>query len=518
MARHFNTAGPCLADKHYMLPPVERLAQVLDLIDAEKFFVIHAPRQTGKTTLLRNLSRELTSEGRYAAMTVSLETFTMPFGDRTMPQLLRRIQQDARVFLPDDLRPPEPALYDDRPLGGLKDYLMDWSAAASKPLVLLFDEIDSIPGDTLVSLLRQLRDGYCTRPAPFPASVALVGLKDVRDWRVLREIRQDQQSLGTASPFNVKDESLTLRGFTEDEVARLLGQHTEDTGQLFEEEAVREIFHQTRGQPWLVNALASQLTTRWDALVKDRSVAVMRDHVMEVREMLIERRDTHLDSLVDKLRDERVKRVLEPILTGESAFDETFNDDFVYTRNLGLVSRIDGRLAISNPIYQEIIPRVLSFQVQMGIADEPAWYVGEDGALEMGRLIDGFLEFWRGNGEVLLRGMPYHEAAPHLVLMAYLQRITNGGGMIHREFAVGTGRADLVVDFGGRKDIIEIKRAHTYKTLEKGREQVARYARRLGRDVGYLVVFDMKSDVPFEDRGEVGEIEEDGVTVVLVRA
>ena len=60
MGRHFNTAGPCLAKKRDMLPAAAQLSQIRSLIDEEKFFVIHAPRQTGKTTLLRNFSRELT--------------------------------------------------------------------------------------------------------------------------------------------------------------------------------------------------------------------------------------------------------------------------------------------------------------------------------------------------------------------------------------------------------------------------------------------------------------------------
>jgi hypothetical protein len=113
--------------------------------------------------------------------------------------------------------------------------------------------------------------------------------------------------------------------------------------------------------------------------------------------------------------------------------------------------------------------------------------------------------------------MPYQEAAPHLVFMAYLQRIVNAGGQVHREFAVGTKRVDLVVDFGGRKDVIELKRAHGYKMLEHGLAQVSAYARRLSRDVGYLVVFDVKSETPFEERGEIEEIEEAGVNVVVLR-
>ena len=515
MARVFNTAGPCLAEKHYMLDAARRLAQTRDLIAAEQYFVIHAPRQTGKTTLLRNLSRELTAEGHYAALTVSLESFTDPDVPRIMPQILDKLLVSAQQQLPQQHHPPSPDEFTQSPHIALTTYLSAWSARIDRPLVVFFDEVDAIPGTVLLSVLRQLRDGYTSRPAPFPQSVALVGLRDVRDYKI--QVRPESESLGTASPFNIKTRSLTLRCFTPEEVAELLEQHTEETGQVFEPESVNEIFHQSQGQPWLVNALAAQLTTSYDALAPDHSKAVTGDQVLRAREMLIERRDTHLDSLVDKLREERVRRTIEPILIGALAIGSTYDDDFTYTRDLGLVAVRDGQRVIANPIYQEIIPRVLTHQVQTAIPDQPAWFVAPDGTLDLRKLIHGFIEFWRRHGEVLLRGMPYQEAAPHLVFMAYLQRIANSGGRVEREFAIGTGRADLVVEYGGRLDVIELKILRGKYTLPDGLTQVARYARRLGRDVGYLVIFDLQSETPFEDRGEVQDLEEDGVGVVLVR-
>ncbi len=516
MPRVFNTAGPCLAEKHYMIAAGRRLSQLRELIDGEHYFVIHAPRQTGKTTLLRNLSRELTAEGRYAALTVSLESFTDPDLPQIIPQILAELQYSARQQLPEHCQPPNPDAFAQTPHIALKTYLSAWCASIDRPLVVFFDEVDAIPGALLISVLRQLRDGYTSRPAPFPRSVALVGLRDVRDYKI--QVRPESATLGTASPFNIKTRSLSLRNFTSHEVAELLEQHTRETQQEFALDAVKEIYRQTLGQPWLVNALASQLTTSYDALVPDRTVSVTRDKVLQAREILIERRDTHLDSLVDKLREDRVRRTLEPILVGALAVGSTYDDDFSYVRDLGLVAVRDGMRVIANPIYQEIIPRVLTHQVQTAIPDQPAWFVAADGTLDMRKLIDGFIEFWRRHGEVLLRGMPYQEAAPHLAFMAYLQRIVNAGGRVEREFAIGTGRADLVVEFGGREDVIELKIMRGKYTLPDGLVQVARYAKRLGRDVGYLVIFDPNSDTPVEDRGEVEELEQDGIRIVLVRA
>ncbi|MCI5150477.1 MAG: ATP-binding protein, partial [Candidatus Electrothrix sp. MAN1_4] len=111
MIKKFNTTGPCLQERHYMLPPEQRLSEVRDLIDDQAFFVIHAPRQTGKTTLLRNLSRQLTEEGRYAAITCSLESLTLPDIDKMVPQLLDKLEYDARFQLPPELAPPSSAIF-----------------------------------------------------------------------------------------------------------------------------------------------------------------------------------------------------------------------------------------------------------------------------------------------------------------------------------------------------------------------------------------------------------------------
>ncbi len=516
MPRRFNTAGPCLFEDHYMLPPEERLPQVRELIDGKHYFVIHAPRQTGKTTLIRNLSRKLTAEGKYAALTVSLESFVTEGPREVMPQLLEKVSRESEYALPSKLQPPQVAEFTGEPLIALEGYLSAWSDAIRLPVVLFLDETDSLAGPVLISLLRQLRDGYTARPRPFPQSIALVGLKDIRDYGI--QVRSETETLGTSSPFNIKVRSLSIGYFTSEETTALLRQHQDETGQGFTDEAVQEIFHQTQGQPWLVNALAGQLTTDFDALIEDRRIPVTRDHVLAAKELLIERRDTHLDSLVHRLQEPRIKRVIEPIMVGEVVADATYDDDFSYTRDLGLVTAADGGpRRIANPIYSEIIARVLIHQVQTSIPEDPAWFVGKDGMLDMMKLIEGFLEFWRENGEVLLRGLPYQEAAPHLVFMGYLQRIVNGG-RVDREFALGTRRADLVVHYGAtQKEVIELKLTQAPKAVERGTRQVSEYAKRLGLRKGYLLLFDREATIPWEERGEVEEIETHGVAVVVVR-
>ncbi|MCS6861044.1 MAG: ATP-binding protein, partial [Abditibacteriales bacterium] len=440
MKKYFNTAGPCRADWHYMLPPERRAGEIPRLIEMGQYFVLHAPRQTGKTTLILSLCERLNAEGKFAALYVNVETAQVAGGDvaRGMRTILSALEREAEHQLLPELRPPLPAATA-TPEEALINVLTDWAEACPRRVVLFIDEIDSLQDETLLSVLRQLRAGYTARPKRFPHAVALVGLRDVRDYKV--RVRPESNSLGTASPFNIKAESLTLSNFTMEEVKELYLQHTAETGQRFTEAAIALAYDLTRGQPWLVNALARQLVEK---VVPDPTREIEAEHVLRAKEILIQRRDCHLDSLIDKLREPRVKRIIEPILTGKVLPPEVLNDDLEYVRDLGLI-RFNGSAQIANPIYAEVIPRALTWVMEAGIHQETAWYVRTDGSLDMGGLLRAFQKFFRRHSEAWLERFEFQEAGPHLMLMAFLQRVVNAGGTVEREFAVGSGRADVVV-------------------------------------------------------------------------
>lgn len=127
----------------------------------------------------------------------------------------------------------------------------------------------------------------------------------------------------------------------------------------------------------------------------------------------------------------------------------------------------------------------------------PSW-LKPDGRLDAERLKDAFLAFWRQHGEPLLATAPYHEIAPHLVLMAFLHRVVNGGGTIEREYAIGRGRMDLLVRHGPDTLAIEIKvwRDRELDPLSDGLVQLDGYLAGLGLDSGWLVIFDRRGGQP----------------------
>jgi hypothetical protein len=399
--------------------------------------------------------------------------------------------ESAGNDLPPELAPPP---WPTAPEGAqIRMALSTWAEASPRPLVIFLDEIDALHDNTLISVLRQLRSGYRQRPAHFPWSLALIGLRDVRDYKVASG---GSDRLHTASPFNIKAESITLRNFTAAEVAELYQQHTDDTGQVFTTEATAHAFYLTQGQPWLVNALAHQVT---HVLVSDRSIAITPVHMEEAKEILIQRQDTHLDSLAERLREPRVRRVIEPMLQGSLAGDIP-GDDVRFVQDLGLCrSDPQDGLVIANPIYREIIPQMLAYSLTNTLPPITASsWLTPDGRLDPPRLLEAFLTFWRQHGEPLLKSAPYHEVAPHLVMMAFLHRVVNGGGTLEREYAIGSRRMDICLRYGDVIQAMELKVWRDGKSdpLAEGLEQLDSYLAGLELETGWLVIFDQRSGLP----------------------
>jgi len=289
--------------------------------------------------------------------------------------------------------------------------------------------VDALIGDTLISLLRQLRAGYPNRPKLFPQTIILCGVRDIQDYRI--HSSSEKAVITGGSAFNIKAESLRL------------------------------------GEP-------------------------------------------------------RVRRVIEPMLAGGMITEGT-DDDRQYLVDLGLLRRDgSGGLVIANPIYREVIPRILAGAPQDSLPHISPTWLKPDGSLDIDRLLYAFLEFWRQHGEPLLGSVPYHEIAPHLVLMAFLHRVVNAGGTIDREYAIGWGRMDLCVRYGGAVLGIELKvwRDEEPDPLKKGLEQIDVYLSGLGLNFGWLVIFDRRSGQPkiFERTQTEAAQTVSGKTITVIRA
>ena len=522
MEKYFNIAGPCNPSEHYMLPALDRLPEVRRLVARRQYFVIHAPRQTGKTTALKALVREINAKGEMVALYCTLETLqgaTDPA--RAATAIASLLRSNAENALPSVFQSSasnscvcERAVQYAAEALAVSDELRQLCRRAGKPLVVFFDEADCLFGNVLISFLRQLRDGYVNRTdVPFPASIALVGMLDVRDYKA--QIRPDGESLGQISPFNIISEDMMLRNFTADEVRELYAQHTEATGQRFAPDVLDAVMEWTGGQPWLVNAIARECVEKIHDFRYDETITAA--DIETAKETIIRRRDTHVDSLMERLREPRVRRVMEPVMLGGQLGETSVNDeDYRFVQDLGLLKEVNGALVPANRMYAEIIGRYLSRDEQtrmMQSIHETPWATAD--GLDMPGLMAAFQAFWRENSGADRRAYEYGEATPHLVLMAFLQRVTNGSGHIIREMALGSGRLDLCVEFRDKRYAVEVKTSKNFAG-EKSYAQLAGYLDKLGLPEGWMAIFDEDKSKPWDEKLFTREVELNGKTLHLI--
>ncbi|HKL00420.1 MAG TPA: AAA-like domain-containing protein [Desulfotignum sp.] len=520
--RFFNTAGPVDCTDHYCLPPLERfdLSEIEMLLAQKKYFVLHAPRQTGKTSSMLALVDYLNAGGRYRALYCNVETAQTAREDvaKGMKSILVTLGTRAAKDLGDDflLKNREQILSECGEHDALTVALSRFSQFSALPVVLVIDEIDALVGDTLISVLRQIRSGYTQRPEEFPSSIVLCGVRDVRDYRI--HSGSGKEIITGGSAFNIKAESLRMGDFVKEEVRFLLQQHTTETGQAFTPDAVSCIWHLSQGQPWLVNALAYEATYRIKQ-GRDLSQPIHKKMVDQAKENLIIRRETHLDQLGDKLQEPRVHRVVAGILSGRmETSGDLPEDDVQYVTDLGLI-RSKPQLSVANPIYREIIPRMLTYSTQITLSHQTAWYITPDNRLNMDKLMAAFQQFFQEHSAHWLERFQYKEAGPQLLLQAFLQRVINSGGRIEREYGLGRQRVDLLVlwplqpaqddnpdwtRWQGpvQKVVVELKVLHKSleKTLASGLKQTYRYMDTCGTREGHLVIFNRDPDIPWEDK------------------
>jgi hypothetical protein len=355
-----------------MIPVLQRLPDVEDMIQDERYFIISAPRQSGKTTYLLALTEQINLSGRFHALNCSLETLDgIVEREAGIEAILSQIHYSIsrshikKLISFSENYTPLPHLNYTSTVKSLLNHICD---NLDKEVIIFFDEADCLSVDPLITFLRQIRLGYNTRCGKnrltFPRSLALSGMRDIRDH--LRNIHPDSISSGVASIFNFKTEALTLSNFTRHEINTLYNQHTEACGQIFEPEAVERAYYWSEGQPWLVNALAYEIVVK--ILKNNYTAPVTKDLMDQAAEAIIKNRQTHIDSLMERLQDPRVVTIMDSVFAGTLCKVLKNSDDYRYCLDLGLVVEDENRnLRPANAIYREVMSRSASDEFQSAI-------------------------------------------------------------------------------------------------------------------------------------------------------
>jgi hypothetical protein len=231
-------------------------------------------------------------------------------------------------------------------------------------------------------------------------------------------------------------------------------------------------------------------------------------------------RTTHLDSLAWRLKEPRVAPIVQAVLTGDLSIPYD-HDDFRYVVDLGLLVRHRDGARAANRVYQEVLARQVTYNLQENLPT-PRWrWSTSEGRLDFPALVEAFRAWWRENADALVEDIPlYPEAIPHLALMAFLQRVVNGGGAVTGEYAAGRGALDLLVQYGQDRFAVEIKRVRARDGLERirsaGLAQLGDYLATVGLSEGWLFVFDQRPGRSWEERTFREDVVYEGRTIRIV--
>jgi hypothetical protein len=353
--------------------------------------------------------------------------------------------------------------------------------------------------------------------------MALVGMRDIRDY--LKYVRPEEASKGLASPFNIKKDALTLANFTQEEIGTLYRQHTKASGQAFGKPAIARAWYWSEGQPWLVNALAYEAVVK--ILKKDYSASVTADIIDQAAEILIKRRDTHIDSLLERLKESRVIRVMDSVFAGTYSKTPPGGDDRQYCLDLGLVTLDqDNNLRPANPIYAEVMSRVITDELRQGlkaplnkVVANLKWTDGRE--LFMSELLKEFQNYWRKNSDSFPKRLRDYaaykldEATYAFMLLTFLQRVVNSDAKVDREYAEGRGAVDICITYNKREYIVEVK-LKGEDSVEDSKKQLVGYLEKNREKEGWLVIFDRNRKRSWDKKITWETVNHKGFTIHIV--
>ena len=494
LMRYFNTHGPVEIEKHYVVSRQSLVDELLTQIAEGKYFTIFAPRQMGKTTLLRTLDELLADRPEYLPVPLSFERyeswsetdFLEHFAELInfhIAEALQKREYPKQKEVAALLNEETPSTYPTFARFFRKLYQI----APDLKIVLIVDEFDATPTDALSPLLQTWRTMHLERRPPHSLhSVMLIGIQNIA-----------RLNFGRSSPFNIAYQ-LRLNGFSVAQLTDLLAQYTAESGQRFEPDTLAMLHDQTAGHPFLVNRIAAILT---EELVPDRSNSITVKHLRSALHQLVRETNYNFETVIrhaEEYRDD----VLNILFGGSYEFN--LNNRLVnelYTQGVIRQDEYDS-CKIANPIYGEVLlaafrPIRVGYQAAILANGYDFRPHAIDGQLQMDVLLSRFREFVerRGREAFKVTEMP-QEATGQYLLMAYLDLVVRQlGGDLFTEVDSGNGRLDLIVVYQGNRYIIETKVWRGPVAFDEGLEQLAEYLTTEGEERGYYVVFHARPNI-----------------------
>jgi len=498
MERSFNITGACNPQEHYMVNLDSRLSEIKKMVDAGKYFVINRGRQYGKTTILNALENYLSQEYIVVSMDFQFldasdfkntETFVTAFAQELNELADKKYQISEE--LAKQLHKIAVSTDGYTRMANLFKWLSTWCKNASKPIVLIIDEVDSASNNQVfLDFLAQLRGYYLNRTQrPTFQSVILAGVHDIRNLR--QKIRPDAEHKHN-SPWNIASPFDIDMSFSPDDIAGMLTDYENDHHTGMDIADISQlIYNYTSGYPVLVAEFCKIMDELSDWSIHG---------AIEANKQILIKKTPLFESLIGKLEDnESLRKLMYGILFKGQKIpynpdDATIDDAFMY----GFVKNDHGLIAVANRVFEV---RIYNWFISLETTDSQIFAEGvndksqfiSSGGLNMELILEKFILHFND----IYGSQPdkFKEDDGRKLFLLYLRPIINGTGNYYIEAQTrDQRRTDVIVDYLGKQYVIELKIWHGDEYNTQGEKQLSEYLDYYHIDKGYLLSFNFNKN------------------------
>ena len=486
------------------------------MVDNGRYFSMFAPRQSGKTTFLEAVRGELHADPTYVVILLSFQNLKKVSKKQFYSQIQKKLFGQLKIRL----KEVDCQKYDaverlcDR--HHITDHLSFMhlfeelnQVIQSKKIVIFIDEFDGIPVKELENFLTTLRELYISYKKLNQKALYSVGLIGIRNITKL--------IVGGVSPFNIADH-VELPPFSLKNIRDLYSQYTEESNQPFTGEAVKKVYDETEGQPWLVNRLGTILTVK----VKPGTIEPIDEKdVEQAIKVLLREKNDHFDNLYEKAilyKETFIEIVFDHVKYKPNHKEQSWLEQY------GLIKDKNGSAVVANNIYKSRFVEIFFDEANVpGPGEIPVTSYGlPGGKLDMKRILLDFNRYITqiGVNAFYQEKKPYEKTGKFLLTAWLYQFVKSGEGDLRHEVSSGLGRMDIILTRRGRKYIIETK-VNRYENineiLEEGITQLSgKYLVTEAVDDGYLVIFDTRSPVGAGCKPQVHQVKDNTVTSFII--
>ncbi|MCU0288049.1 MAG: AAA-like domain-containing protein [Acidobacteria bacterium] len=525
--RKFSSYGPVDIDMNYYTPRTELIEKTyLQLIGENPqksghYFTVWAPRQTGKTWLMQQILHRLKKDPRFHTLKINLEILKRK---TNVGEILEIIAKEIGDGLGKSFEEIDDEFKFQRIF---KNDVLD------KPLILILDEFDAIDEIGINTIVGAFRNIYIQRRDELDKTteqktyllhgLALIGVRSVLG------VNNEK-----GSPFNVQ-RSVHITNLTYEEVEGMFKWYERESGQVVEEEVIRALYEEMRGQPGLTCWFGELLTETYN---RDIAAPItMKQFKYAYSNAANVLPNNNILNLISKVKKAPYRETAIELFKTDAKIEFRFdNEELNYLYMNGVIDyeivetdsgEAESYCKFSSPFVQARLFNYFSRKLfdYMGQLIHPLDTMEdavEQTVLNIPNIIKRYQDYLRKNQGIFFKNVPrrkddlrVYEAIYHFNLYRYLYDLLKSWEVeVIPHFPTGNGKIDLILKYKGKIYALELKSFKNMNQHEKGIAQAADYGRQMGLvEVALLVFVEL---TPEEAKQLEKVVDKNGVNVTVL--